>query len=671
MERGRAGSAAVYEPAEVLVRFAPGVDALERAKAVGERFARVERSLPRGIAVVALAPGDSVLEAARELEREPGVVDATPNFRRKLAARTPNDPRWNELWGLGKVAAPDAWEATTGSQSVTVAVVDTGIAYTHPDLASNIWQNTAETVNGADDDGNGYVDDIRGWDFVGGDRNPMDQSGHGTHVAGTIGARGNDAVGVTGVNWSVGLMALRAGSDAGLADADIIDAFAYACRNGARVINGSFGGGPDSYSEPLLRSIRDCPGSLFVFAAGNDGADNDAEASYPCNFELANIVCVAASNPADELPDWSNYGVTSVDLAAPGASILSTSAARVRLEDSFDAPGLSGWATGGTGSWSQTTEAFASPPKSVTESPGGPHAENAATWFRRTTPAVLTGYSNCGLECVMQSDLDWYDGVMIEVSDDQTWDDLDDRWIWTGGTGGAFEWWREDISDFDRAPQVFVGFEFISGTDFEPLDGVHLDDVSIRCYAGPGAPTGYESWDGTSMATPHVAGAAALVLASAPAITVAELRRRLLESVDVVPALSGKVATGGRLNLARALGVAAPPPPPPPAEPPPPPVEPPPAPPIPPPPPVAPPPPPPVAPPPPAQARCVVPNVRGKTIPAARLAFARSRCVLGRVSRAYSSRVRKSRIIGQSRRAGSRHPRGTRVNVVVSRGRRR
>ena len=485
VERGRSGSAAVYEPAEVLVRFAPGVDALKRAEAVGKRFARVERALPRGLAVVALAPGDSVAQAVRELEREPGVVSAAPNFRRRLATRTPNDPRWDELWGLARVAAPEAWEATTGSPSVTVAVVDTGIAHTHPDLEPNIWQNAGETVNGADDDGNGYVDDIRGWDFVGRDRNPMDQSGHGTHVAGTVGARGDNAVGVTGVNWSVGLMALRAGSDAGLADDDIIEAFAYACRNGAKVINGSFGGGPDSYSEPLLASIRDCPGALFVFAAGNDGIDNDAEPSYPCNFELPNIVCVAASNPDDELLDWSNHGETSVDLAAPGASILSTSAARVRFEDSFDGHALSGWATGGTGSWSQTTEAFASPPKSVTESPGGPHAENAATWFRRTTPADLTGYSNCGLEFVMQSDLDWYDGVMIEVSDDQIWNDLDDRWIWTGGTGGAFEWWREDIGDFDRTPQVFVGFEFISGTDFEPLDGVHLDDVSIRCYAGP------------------------------------------------------------------------------------------------------------------------------------------------------------------------------------------
>ena len=128
VERGRSGSAAVYEPAEVIVRFAPGVDALERAKTVGERFARVERSLPRGLAVVGLAPGDSVAEAVRELEREPGVVSVAPNFRRKLAARTPNDPRWSELWGLRKTSAPEAWEPTTGSPSVTVAVVDTGIA---------------------------------------------------------------------------------------------------------------------------------------------------------------------------------------------------------------------------------------------------------------------------------------------------------------------------------------------------------------------------------------------------------------------------------------------------------------------------------------------------------------------------------------------------------------
>src|SRR5918999_1506180 len=540
VERGRVRSAAAYEPAEVLVRFAAGVDGAERSALVGERFAEVERTLPGRFAVVGLAPGDSVFEAARALEQEPGVLSAAPNFRRKLAARTPNDPRFAELWGLAKVSAPEAWEAATGSASVPVAVVDTGIAWNHPDLSQNVWLNAAEIPdNGVDDDRNGYVDDIRGWDFVDEDRNPMDFSGHGTHVAGTIGAQGDNAVGVAGVNWSVGLMALRAGDDAGLADEDIIEAFSYACRNGAKVVNGSFGGGPESYSEPLLASIRDCPSALFVFAAGNEGNDNDDSASYPCNFELANIVCVAASSSADELPDWSNYGASSVDLAAPGESILSSSAARVRFADSFDGPSLTGWATGGTGTWTQTTEAFASPPKSVTESPGGPHAEDASTWLRQNVATDLRGYSRCGLEFVMKSDLDWYDGVMIEVSGDQNWTDEDDRWIWTGGTGGQFEWWREDIGDFDRAASVFLGFEFISGTDYEPLDGVHLDDVSVRCYAGPGAPTGYESWDGTSMATPHVAGAAALVWAHRPSASVADVRAALLGGVDTLPSLAG------------------------------------------------------------------------------------------------------------------------------------
>ena len=132
VERGPARAASVYEPAEVLVRFAPGLDARERRAAVDERFARVERTLPRGIAVVGLAPGDSVIQAASELAREPGIVSAAPNFLRRLAARTPNDPRWPELWGLRKTSAPDAWDATTGSTSVAVAVVDTGIAADHP-----------------------------------------------------------------------------------------------------------------------------------------------------------------------------------------------------------------------------------------------------------------------------------------------------------------------------------------------------------------------------------------------------------------------------------------------------------------------------------------------------------------------------------------------------------
>ena len=650
---------------QLIVRFAPGVDTRERAALAREHGTGIGRDLRvANLAVVPVPDGQPPAAAAEALESEPGVVYAEPNYVRKLAAQIPNDARWSELWGVRKIAAPDAWDQTTGSDAVTVAVVDTGIADTHPDLTQNIWLNPAEDVDGVDDDGNGYIDDVGGWDFVAEDRNPTDESGHGTHVAGTIGARGNNGTGITGVNWRVKLMALRAGSDVGLADSDIIAAFRYACRKGAKVINGSFGG--PGASNALRDAITACPTSLFVFAAGNEGLDNDQDPSYPCAYPAANILCVAATGEDDALPSWSSYGGTSVDLAAPGVSILSTSLVRTVYTESFDGPEAlpAGWETGGTGAWVKTTEAAVSAPNSMTESPGAAHADNARTWLRRTAPLDLRGYSDCGLEYRIRSDFDWFDGVWVMTSTDTNWTD-DDLWSrWSGPTGGLFEW---DYAPLDLARTAYFAFELRTDGMDPPGDGAHIDDVAVRCYGETnGTPVEYESWDGTSMATPHVAGAAALVLAKRPGAGVAEVRQAILGSVDVVAALGGMVATGGRLNVNRALGPGSPPPPQPPAPQPPAPQPPAPQPTAP-----QPPPAPQPQPRPTAQIRCAVPNVKGKTLRTARSALAKGRCRLGRVTRAYSVRVRIGRIVAQSRRPGVRLPRGTRVNVVVSRGRRR
>ena len=178
-----------------------------------------------GLELLRLAPGESVRAAAAEFEADPEVLYAEPNFYYELDA-VPNDPRFPELWGLhntgqlvngvfgtadADIDAPEAWNTTTGSASVAVAVVDSGIAYNHPDLAANIWSNPGEIAgNGIDDDRNGRIDDVRGWDFVDSDNSPRDLTGHGTHVAGTIGARGNNGEGVAGVNWNSSLMPVRA-----------------------------------------------------------------------------------------------------------------------------------------------------------------------------------------------------------------------------------------------------------------------------------------------------------------------------------------------------------------------------------------------------------------------------------------------------------------------------
>jgi subtilisin family serine protease len=227
---------------------------------------------------------------------------------------------------MASIRAPAAWDVTTGSPDVVVAVLDTGIDLGHPDLSDNIWTNPDEIAgNGLDDDHNGYVDDVHGWDFAYDDNDPSDVYGHGTHVAGTVGAVGNNGIGVVGVNWRVQLVALKFLDDSGSGyDSDAIRALQYARDKGIRISNNSWGGG--DYSRALYDAIASmrATGHLFVTAAGNYGLDNDFDPLYPCSFDLENVLCVASITSTDALSGFSNYSSTSVDIGAPGSSIYST-----------------------------------------------------------------------------------------------------------------------------------------------------------------------------------------------------------------------------------------------------------------------------------------------------------------------------------------------------------
>ncbi len=248
----------------------------------------------------------------------------------------PNDPQFSQQWGLnntgqkGGVAdadidAPEAWDVTTGSQSVLVGVIDTGVDRTHPDLVANMWSNPNEIAgDGLDDDMNGFVDDSWGWDFFDNDNDPSDGGSHGTHVSGTIGASGNDGVGVTGVNWNVSIVSLRFLGPAGGTTSDAIEAVEYATDLGVDLTSNSWGG--RGFSSLLQGVIEDAgaAGILFVAAAGNDAVDGDVSPYYPSSYPSENIVSVAASTVADQRASYSNWGSVSVDLAAPGDLVYST-----------------------------------------------------------------------------------------------------------------------------------------------------------------------------------------------------------------------------------------------------------------------------------------------------------------------------------------------------------
>ena len=255
------------------------------------------------------------------------IMYAEPNYERKLC-REPNDTHYvnDNLWGLKKIGCPAAWDISTSS-SITVAVLDTGIDYRHEDLKQNMWINEAE-LNGEpnkDDDGNGYKDDTYGYDFVNEDSDPMDDGdNHGVHVAATIGAMSNNNIGVTGVCWSVKMMALKFMDFFNGPISAEIEGIEYAIQHGSKIINMSFGGPAFSQAEKDAIKKAAQQSVICVIAAGNDGTNNDETPSYPANYELDNIVTVGASDSNDALASFSNYGAKSVDLLAPGAGIWST-----------------------------------------------------------------------------------------------------------------------------------------------------------------------------------------------------------------------------------------------------------------------------------------------------------------------------------------------------------
>ncbi|MDZ7661831.1 S8 family serine peptidase [Thiohalophilus sp.] len=558
-----------HVPGELLVKFRAQTDAAVQGSFMAELNARDHRTLPLDrVHLIRLPRGADAKAMASLYADDPRIEYAEPNYIYYTQA-VPDDTDYSKLWGLNNTGqkispsvydtnnppstdgsdmdAETAWDELTDCSSTVVAVIDTGINYTHKDLVGNMW----------DDDATGYPN--HGKDFVDNDDDPIPSGGatHGTHVAGTIGAVGNNDTGTTGVCWQASIMSVRAlGSGGSGTLADVAAGIDFAVAQGARIINMSLGG-PGSIT--LSNAITDAgtAGVLVVVAAGNQGNDNETTPTYPCNYANDNLICVAALDQAYDLASFSNYGAESVDVGAPGVNIQSAVAGGVITDD------FSSWTLNPTGGdWgvqTAVTNLCPTVPSLVNPSTycdgNDAYATNAADVaykeFNLATPIIGAGVNAYTVYYLLDDDTLDFDAKRDGGNPFDGSTPIRQFSGYSGNTTSDVEAYAYDLTKSDcLTANCSIGFRLQSddsGTDWGArVFGFHINTTL------DGADT-YTLLNGTSMATPHVAGLAALVWSYNPDYTYADVLGSVVNSGDAVAALDGTTTSGRAVDAFEAL----------------------------------------------------------------------------------------------------------------------
>ena len=552
---------------DVLVKFDAGTAVRAqpdtRSRVLGAAGAQPQGARPveglPGVWRVPVDEGATPAGVARRLDARADVTWAVPDVPATTQVM-PNDPLFSNLWGLSNtgqqvpastpfagfagvdLGAVGAWATTRGSADVPVAVVDSGTVLDHPDLVANL--RTANDRN--------FVPDAAG------DVSPTavgDTNGHGTHVAGTIGAVGNNGLGVVGVNWTAGMTTVRV-CDFGSSCPTVLEGLAYAGPR-ARVVNLSLGGPGDL--QPETDVIRASPNTLFVAAAGNDGTDNDAIPVGPCNVPLPNVLCVAAIDADGNLADFSNYGAISVDVAAPGVDIQSSVP---EFGDAFEPAVLpdvnnkpDGWdQMPPTGAWEVDTSLGVLNLVDLDQMAGA--GTGLESWLIKAPGDFDAVGEACRMNGGIRINLDAGDrqamALAYKAASDTTWEIVPGSAV-AGDTEGQLIPWNVDLSAIDgRTDMEFAILVQSLESATNRVKAAFMPPV-FKCIVAQPAGGTYDFFSGTSMATPQVSGAAALLLSKNPSLTAVQLKDALMSTAVRMPSLAGKVVTGGRVDVNAAL----------------------------------------------------------------------------------------------------------------------
>jgi len=578
-----AGNDDQYIEGEILVKFKDGVcekqkentRALVRATMKKEiKTIRVELwSLPKDI---------TVIDALNILKNNKLIDYAEPNYVNKLNS-IPNDSSFNYQWALynqgqeingfegvtgADIKISEAWDIYSGQNEVIVAVIDSGCAFDHPDLIDNIWINDPEFngLDGFDDDGNGYIDDFIGYNFM--DDFPswmvVGDYNHGTHVSGIIAASINNGLGISGICENIKIMPLRVTtSSGGINTCAALEAFEYAHMNGAKVINCSWGN--NVYSQTLYDeiSLLNKSGILVVVAAGNGGDDclgddNDSMPAYPASYNLPNIISVAATDNNDNLTGFSNYGLRSVDVAAPGTNIYSTIPSQETIfSESFET-GATKWITTGTGLWTIAyNQIYGTNEATFYFYDNYVSFEDIASSIQLNVPINLT--EKWGNKLIFDARWNIPYGAIIFVEATTNPND-EDSWIILSYQYGSSWVTRTELMipldnfGFSNVTQMYIRFGVYCPDVTNYNHWIAVDDIRVTSFV-TFTYTGkeYSFMDGTSMAAPIVSGIVGLVWSQYPNLNHLQVKEAILDSVDKLSSLNGKVVTGGRVNAYEAL----------------------------------------------------------------------------------------------------------------------